>query len=208
MNKLINDGDRKVKGLNLVQIIKNDQIRQNNPALYNNAAQCWNHNFYWKCMSGSGGGGEPAGLLSKTISRDFGSFSNFRREMESTSMKAFGSGWVWLGYNKQKKRLEVILTSSGGNPLSENIIPVLAIDMWEHAYYLDYQERRNEYVTGFFERLVNWKFAEKNLKHAMGKGLIPDMIHLVSHQGLPLLAAGLSANWAKHKAIHMLFRQS
>lgn len=209
VNQLINDGDRRLRGLSIVQIIKSGQIRQNNPILYNNAAQCWNHAFYWKCMAGAGGGGEPAsGLLVRTIRRDFGSFDNFRREMESVSMKAFGSGWAWLGYNKQKKKLEVILTSGGGNPLSENILPILAIDMWEHAYYLDYQDRRNEYVDGFFDRLVNWKFAEKNLKHAMGRGFIPDILHQVSHRGLPLVAAMFSANWAKHKAVHMLFRQS
>ena len=208
VNKLINNGDAKLRGLSLVQIIKSSPIRQSNPALYNNAAQCWNHNFYWKCMAGAGGGGEPKGLLSRTIARDFGSFDNFRREMESASMKAFGSGWTWLGYNKQKKKLEVILMSGAGNPLSENIAPILTIDMWEHAYYLDYQERRNEYVNGFFDRLVNWKFVEKNLKHAMGKGLIPETAHQVTHRGIPLLAAIYSANFAKHKVISMLFRQS
>lgn len=208
VNKLINDGDDKVKGLNLVQIIKSSQIRQNNPSLYNNAAQCWNHEFYWKCMAGAGGGGEPTGLLAKTIRRDFGSFNNFRNELETVAMKAFGSGWAWLGYNKQKQKLEVILTSGGDNPLLENITPILAIDMWEHAYYLDYQERRNEYVNGFIDRLANWNFAEKNLKHAMGKGFIPDMMHQVSHRGLPLLGVMFSANWIKHKTIHMLFRQS
>lgn len=207
VNQMI-DADARAKGLSLTKIVKSVQIRKNNPALYNNAAQCWNHGFYWKCMAGAGGGGEPTGLLAKTIARDFGSFNNFRQEMKSTSMMAFGSGWTWLGYNKQKKKLEVILTSGAGNPLSENIVPILAIDMWEHAYYLDYQERRNEYVDGFFDRLVNWKFAGKNLKHAMGRGIVPDTIHQVSHRGLPLLAAMLSANWAKHKAIHMLFRQS
>jgi len=159
-------------------------------------------------MAGSGGGGEPTGLLARTIRRDFGSFDNFRSEMESASMKAFGSGWTWLGYNKQRKRLEVIMTSGGGNPLSDDIIPILTIDMWEHAYYLDYQEKRNEYVSGFFDRLVNWKFAESNLKHAMGKGVVPETIHQVSHRGLPILAGAISANWVKQKAIHLLFRQS
>ena len=159
-------------------------------------------------MTGSGGGGEPSGLLAKIIMRDFGSFSNFRKEMESTAMKAFGSGWTWLGYNKQTKKLEVVLTSGAGNPLADNIIPVLTIDMWEHAYYLDYQSQRSEYVNGFFDRLVNWKFVQKNLKQAMGKGLVPDMIHQVSHRGIPLLGALVTANFAKQQAVHMLFRQS
>ncbi len=207
VNELINAGDAKLKGLSMVQIIKDGQIRRDNPTLYNNAAQCWNHKFYWKCMTGANGGGQPTGLLADTIRRDFGSFNNFRKEMESASMRAFGSGWTWLGYDQRKDKLEVILTNGGGNPLSENIIPILAIDMWEHAYYLDYQERKIDYVNGFFDSLVNWIFAEKNLKRAMGKGIIPDVMHGVSHRGLPILTGLISANWVKHKVIHWLFRQ-
>ena len=96
-------------------------------------------------MSGSGGGGEPKGLLAKTIRRDFGSFDNFRKEMESSSMKAFGSGWTWLGYDKKQKKLVVSTMTGAGNPLIEGIIPILVIDMWEHAYYLDYQDNRKDW---------------------------------------------------------------
>mmetsp|Transcript_49565 Transcript_49565/g.105331 ORF Transcript_49565/g.105331 Transcript_49565/m.105331 type:complete len:523 (-) Transcript_49565:309-1877(-) len=208
VNELIDAGGAKLRGLSLVQMVKDGSLRKTDPALYNNAAQCWNHQFYWKCMAGAGGGGEPGGLLADSIRRDFGSFDNFRKEMVSASMRAFGSGWTWLGYDGRKGRLEVITTSGGGNPLSEDITPILAIDMWEHAYYLDYQERRIEYVNGFFDRLVNWKFAEKNMKHALGGGFVPDVMHQVSHRGLPLLAGMISAKWVKHKAITMLFRQS
>ena len=208
VNQLLNGGDPKLRGLSILQIIKNNKIRESNPALYNNAAQCWNHNFYWKCMAGAGGGGQPRGLLARTIRRDFGSFDNFRKEMESVAMKAFGSGWAWLVYNKKSKKLEVMLTSGGGNPLSDGVIPILVIDMWEHAYYLDYQGKRLEYVNSFFDRLVNWKYAQKNLKQAAGRGIIPDTLHQVSHHGLPILATLFSASWLKHRAVHMLFKQS
>ncbi|KAL7532131.1 hypothetical protein ACHAWF_004019, partial [Thalassiosira exigua] len=208
VNRLISEADHRTRHLSLVQIVKNGQIQQSNPTLYKNACQCWNHAFYWKCMAGSGGGGEPKGLLVDAIRRDFGSVDGFRREMQSASMRAFGSGWTWLGYNKKERKLEIILTSGAGNPLLDGIVPVLAVDMWEHAYYLDYQERRDEYVDGFFDRLVNWKFAEKNLKHAMGRGFVPDVVHKVSHLGLPLAAAAFSANYLKHTAIRILFRQS
>ena len=98
--------------------------------------------------------------------------------------------------------------TGAGNPLIEGIIPILAIDMWEHAYYLDYQDNRKEYINGFFDRLVNWKYAQQNLKHAMGKGFVPETVHHVSHHGLPLVAALFSANMAKKTAVHMLFQQS
>lgn len=209
VNKLIDAGGAKLKGLSLVKIITDDHIRRNNPALYNNAAQCWNHNFYYKCMAGEGGGGEPpAGLLATSIRRDFGSFDKFRKEMESASMRAFGSGWTWLGYDKQMGKLRVILTSDGGNPLSDDVTPILAIDMWEHTYYLDHQERRIDYLNGFFDRLANWNFAEKNLKHAMGKRVVPEMVHQASRRGLPILTALVSVKWVKHRLIHLLFRQS
>jgi len=204
VNQLINEGSSRYKGHSLERIITNPQIKQDYPALYNNAGQCWNLNFYFKCMTGKGGGGQPKGLTAKAIQRDFGSYQSFRNEMLASAKKTFGSGWIWLGYNKRQNRLEIITTSGGGNPLTDRIIPVLAIDMWESAYYLDHQERRDDYVNGYFDRLVNWKFVDKQLKHAMGKGIISD----ATHTGLPLLAAVYAANLMKHKAIHMLFRQS
>jgi Fe-Mn family superoxide dismutase len=208
VNQIVSEGGASLKHLSVEQIVKSKALQESNPLLYNNAAQCWNHLFFWRCMSGSGGGGEPKGLLAKTIRRDFGSFDNFRKEMESSSMKAFGSGWTWLGYDKKQKKLVVSTMTGAGNPLIEGIIPILVIDMWEHAYYLDYQDNRKEYVNGFFDRLVNWKYAQQNLKHAMGKGIVPETVHHISHHGLPLVAALFSANWAKKTAVHMLFQQS
>ncbi|KAL7442132.1 hypothetical protein ACHAXM_011149 [Skeletonema potamos] len=208
VNQIVSEGGASLKHLSVEQIVKSKALQESNPLLYNNAAQCWNHLFFWRCMSGSGGGGEPKGLLAKTIRRDFGSFDNLRKEMESSSTKAFGSGWTWLGYDKKQKKLVVSTMTGAGNPLIEGIIPILVIDMWEHAYYLDYQENRKEYVNGFFDRLVNWKYAQQNLKHAMGKGIVPETVHHISHHGLPLMAALFSANWAKKTAVHMLFQQS
>lgn len=208
VNQIVSEGGASLKHLSLEQIVKSKAIMESNAVLYNNAAQCWNHQFFWRCMSGSGGGGEPKGLLAKIIRRDFGSFDNLRKEMESSAMKAFGSGWTWLGYDKRKKKLVVSTMTGAGNPLLEGITPVLVIDMWEHAYYLDYQTNRKDYIDGFFDRLVNWNYAQQNLKHAMGKGIVPETVHHVSHHGLPLVAALFSANYAKKAAMHMLFQQS
>eukprot|EP00986_Skeletonema_menzelii_P012017 scaffold6400_cov150-Skeletonema_menzelii.AAC.1 len=208
VNEIIGEGGASLKHLSMEQIVKSKALKESNPVLYNNAAQCWNHLFFWRCMSGSGGGGEPKGLLAKTIRQDFGSFDNLRKEMETSSIKAFGSGWTWLGYDKKQKKLVVSTMTGAGNPLIEGIIPILAIDMWEHAYYLDYQDNRKEYINGFFDRLVNWKYAQQNLKHAMGKGFVPETFHHVSHHGLPLVVALFSANMAKKTAVHMLFQQS
>ncbi|KAL7448756.1 hypothetical protein ACHAWC_000899, partial [Mediolabrus comicus] len=174
VNQIVSEGGASLKHLSLEQIVKSKAIMESNAVLYNNAAQCWNHQFFWRCMSGSGGGGEPKGLLAKIIRRDFGSFDNLRKEIESSAMKAFGSGWTWLGYDKRKKKLVVSTMTGAGNPLLEGITPVLVIDMWEHAYYLDYQTNRKDYIDGFFDRLVNWNYAQQNLKHAMGKGIVPE----------------------------------
>ncbi|KAL7469192.1 hypothetical protein ACHAXS_009446 [Conticribra weissflogii] len=164
-------GDDATSTLTLEQIIQSKEIRENNPTLFNNAAQIWNHSFYWKCMTppNEGGGGKPdeKGLLSNLILRDFGSFDNFRADIESAALTAFGSGWAWLGYDKEMGKLVVSKTIGAGNPLTEGITPILTIDVWEHAYYLDYQEKRNAYVAAFFDSLVNWDFVEENLKLAI-----------------------------------------
>ena len=208
VNQIVSEGGASLKHLSIEQIVKSKTLKESNAVLYNNAAQCWNHLFFWRCMSGSGGGGEPKGLLAKIIRQDFGSFENLRKEMESSSIKAFGSGWTWLGYDKEQRKLVVSTMTGAGNPLIEGIIPILVIDMWEHAYYLDYQENRKEYIVGFFDRLVNWKYAQQNLKHAMGKGIVPETVHHVSHHGVPLVAALFSANWVKKTVVQMLFQQS
>jgi len=110
---------------------------------------------------------DEKGLLSNLIVRDFGSFDDFRSDIESAALTAFGSGWAWLRYDKKMDKLIVSKTIGAGNPLTEGITSILTIDVWEHAYYLDYQEKRNKYVTAFFDSLVNWDFVEENLKLAI-----------------------------------------
>ena len=126
--------------------------------VFNNAAQAWNHSFYWDCMK-PGGGGEPNGELAVAIRRDFGSFDAFRKAMSEASVKLFGSGWGWLAADKQGK-LEIMPLGNADTPLKHGKEPVLTIDVWEHAYYIDYRNERPKYVEIFWN-FVNWPFAAK-----------------------------------------------
>ena len=147
------------------KIIKDRKLRMKNLSLFNNVAQAINHAFYWKSLSPNGGG-QPSGQLMDLIQRDFGSFEELKKKMESEALTCFGSGWAWLGYDASKghEKLVVMKTTGAENPMALGITPLLTIDVWEHAYYLDFQERRGEYVKAYFDRLVNWTFAEENLK--------------------------------------------
>ncbi len=122
-------------------------------ALYNNAAQTWNHTFYWNCLSPQGGG-EPQGALKEAIERKWGSFEAFKEAFSAAANGLFGSGWAWLA--KSGQELEIIATPNAGNPLKEKKEPLLVIDVWEHAYYLDKQNRRADYVADFW-KIVDWK---------------------------------------------------
>jgi Fe-Mn family superoxide dismutase len=133
--------------------------------LFNNAAQLWNHDFFWRCMRPDGGG-EPAGELERLIERDFGGFGKFRNEFRERAVKQFGSGWAWLVFEGGK--LAVTATANAGNPLVMGGAPLLAVDVWEHAYYLDYQNRRADFVDVFLDRLVNWKHAAQALARETG----------------------------------------
>jgi superoxide dismutase, Fe-Mn family len=133
--------------------------------VFNNAAQAWNHSFYWDCMK-PGGGGEPNGELAVAIRRDFGSFDAFKKAMSEASVKLFGSGWGWLAADKQGK-LEIMALGNADNPLKHDKEPVLTIDVWEHAYYIDYRNERPKYVEGFWN-FVNWPFAAKCYAGAKG----------------------------------------
>jgi Fe-Mn family superoxide dismutase len=124
--------------------------------VFNNAAQALNHSFYWDCMK-PGGGGEPNGELAVAIRRDFGSFEAFRKAMSEASVKWFGSGWGWLAADRQGK-LEIMALGNADTPLKHGKEPVLTIDVWEHAYYIDYRNERGKYVDGFWN-FVNWPFA-------------------------------------------------
>ncbi len=129
-------------------------------AIFNNAAQVWNHTFYWNCLSPDGGG-EPTGALADAIRQQFGSFDEFRQRFATAAATNFGSGWTWL-VKTAAGSLEVINTSNAGCPLTQNAIPLLTIDVWEHAYYIDYRNERPRYIESYWE-LVNWEFAASNL---------------------------------------------
>ena len=154
LNKLI-PGTR-FEELSLEEIIKTAPAG----AIFNNAAQVWNHTFYWNCLSPSGGG-EPDGALARAIAQSFGSFSNFKQQFSTSAATNFGSGWTWLVQNSNGS-VGVINTSNAGCPLTEGIKPLLTIDIWEHAYYIDYRNARPAYIESFWE-LVNWEFVANNL---------------------------------------------
>ncbi|HOW82057.1 MAG TPA: superoxide dismutase [Spirochaetota bacterium] len=125
--------------------------------IFNNAAQVWNHTFYWNCMK-KNGGGRPSGRLMKKIEDSFGGFDKFVEEMKNAAATQFGSGWAWLVLDGDRVGIEK--TSNADNPLAHGRRALLTIDVWEHAYYLDYQNRRPDYIAAFFEKLVNWDYVE------------------------------------------------
>ena len=125
--------------------------------IFNNAAQAWNHEFFWDCMSPNGGG-EPKGDLKAAIERDFGSFENFKEQFSTAATKLFGSGWAWLAKNKEGK-LSIMPLGNADTPLKYDAEPVLTLDVWEHAYYIDYRNARPRFIEGFWD-VVNWEFAE------------------------------------------------
>jgi Fe-Mn family superoxide dismutase len=135
-------------------------IKRASGATFNNAAQTWNHSFYWNCLSPTGGGA-PTGEIAKAIDAGWGSFGKFKEELTQSAATNFGSGWTWLVKNEQGA-LEILNTSNAGNPLTDGKTPILTIDVWEHAYYIDYRNARPKYIEAYWQ-LVNWEFAHQNL---------------------------------------------
>ena len=131
--------------------------------IFNNAAQAWNHSFYWQCMK-PGGGGTPTSALADKIKADFGSFEKFVEAFKSAGATQFGSGWAWLVLDGGT--LKVTKTLNAENPITGGQTPLLTMDVWEHAYYLDYQNRRPDYINDFISKLVNWDFVAENLAAA------------------------------------------
>lgn len=129
-------------------------------ALFNNAAQVWNHTFYWNCLSPNGGGA-PQGSIKEAINTSFGSFEEFKKVFTEKSVTLFGSGWAWLVKSSDGK-LEIVQTKDAGCPLTTGKKPILTCDVWEHAYYIDYRNARPKYLDAFWN-LVNWEFASKQL---------------------------------------------
>jgi Fe-Mn family superoxide dismutase len=141
-----------------------DIIAHSEGPIFNNAAQIWNHTFYWHSMKPNGGG-QPTGELADAIKRDFGSFEKFAEDFAHAATTQFGSGWAWLVVNHDKK-LAVTKTPNADLPTKHGQKPLLTIDVWEHAYYIDYRNARPKYIETFLKHLANWDFATQNLKHA------------------------------------------
>ncbi len=138
-----------------------DIIRTSQGGIFNNAAQVYNHTFFWNCLSPNGGGA-PKGKIAEEINKAFGSFDEFKTKFSNSAATLFGAGWAWLIKNKDGK-LEIVQKSNAGTPLTDGTTPILTIDVWEHAYYIDYRNARPKFIEHFWE-LLNWDFAESNLK--------------------------------------------
>lgn len=161
LNNLIKGTDLENKSLE--EIIKATAGDPSKVGIFNNAAQVWNHTFYWHSMKPNGGG-QPTGALAEKIKADFGSFEAFKEQFKAAGVGQFGSGWAWLVL--ENGTLKVTKTLNAENPLHQNQIPLLTMDVWEHAYYLDYQNRRPDYAQTFLDHLVNWDFAAENFAKA------------------------------------------
>ncbi len=135
-------------------------VKTSSGGIFNNAAQIWNHTFYWHCLAPNAGG-EPTGALLDAIVASFGSFDAFKAQFTDSAINNFGSSWTWLVKNSDGS-LEIINTSNAATPLTTDATPLLTVDLWEHAYYIDYRNVRPEYMNGFWS-LVNWEFVSQNL---------------------------------------------
>lgn len=159
LNKLI--AGTEFAAFPLEKIITETAGKADKTAIFNNAAQAWNHTFYWNSLKPKGGGEVPAALKQR-IEASFGTLDACKKELAAMAMSQFGSGWVWVVLDGGK--LKVVKTSNADMPLTMGMKPLLTIDVWEHAYYLDYQNRRTDYVNAVFDKLINWGFAASNLK--------------------------------------------
>ena len=153
----VNNLNKLVPGTEFENATLEDIIQKAEGGIFNNAAQVWNHTFYWNCLSPNGGEA-PSGDFAKAIDENFGSFEAFKEKFSAASVTLFGSGWAWLVKNPEGK-LEIIQESNAGNPLRKGYTPLLTCDVWEHAYYLDKQNRRPAYVDDFW-KIVDWKAVE------------------------------------------------
>ena len=159
LNNLI-EGKSEYQGKSLEEIVTSSYGDAAKAGIFNNAGQAWNHNLFWRTMK-KGGGGKPGGELLKRIENDFGSFEAFADQFKQAAATQFGSGWGWLALDGDK--LKVLKTPNGENPLVHGMKPLLGIDVWEHAYYLDYRNRRPDYIAAFLNNLVNWDEVEAEM---------------------------------------------
>ena len=159
LNELV--AGTELAGLKLEDVIEKTAGKADKAGIFNNAAQVWNHTFYWNSLSPKGGG-KPSGAIAKKIDADFGSYENFVKQFSDAGIAQFGSGWAWLV--EDKGILKIVKTANAENPISQKSgKAILVLDVWEHAYYLDYQNRRADHLKAAIEKLINWEFAGKNL---------------------------------------------
>jgi Fe-Mn family superoxide dismutase len=159
LNNLVKGTDLEGKGLE--EVVMATAGKADKAPLFNNSAQIWNHDFYWKSMKPNGGGA-PTGKVADRINESFGSFEEFKKQLSATTVSQFGSGWGWLVADSAGK-LKVVKTGNAEVPMTQGLKPLLTIDVWEHAYYLDHQNRRADYVNAVIDKLLNWEFAAANL---------------------------------------------
>jgi len=161
LNALIENGP--LAALPLEQVINASEDDLARKDIYNNAAQVWNHTFFWNSLS-PGGSNKPDGALAAAIDKDFGSLAAFKEAFTKMAVGAFGSGWIWLV--SEAGKLGIIKTSNAETPVGSHRVPLATLDVWEHAYYVDYENRRPDYVAAFLDKLINWDFAARNLEKA------------------------------------------
>jgi superoxide dismutase, Fe-Mn family len=156
----VNNLNGLIKGTEYAELSLEQIVRKSSGPIFNNSAQVWNHTFFWNCLR-PGGGGEPGGALGKAIDAKWGSFAAFKEAFAKSAVGNFGSGWTWL-VKKPDGGLDVVNTSNAATPLTTPDKPLLTIDVWEHAYYIDFRNARPKFVETFLANLVNWKFAAGN----------------------------------------------
>jgi Fe-Mn family superoxide dismutase len=157
----VNNLNNLIKGGEFENASLEDIIKKSSGGLFNNAAQVWNHTFYWNCLSPNGGG-EPTGAVADAINKAFGSFADFKEKFSTSAATNFGSGWTWLVQNSDGS-VEIFNTSNAGTPMTDGKKALLTVDVWEHAYYIDYRNARPKYLENFWN-LVNWDFVAKNME--------------------------------------------
>lgn len=150
-----------IPGTEFADMSLEDIVLKSSAGIFNNAAQVWNHTFYWNCLSPTGGG-EPSGALADAINKTFGSFAEFKAKLTQSAVTNFGSGWTWLVQNTEGG-LEIVNTSNAATPLTQGKKPLLTVDVWEHAYYVDYRNARPKYLEEIW-KIINWQFVASNYR--------------------------------------------
>jgi len=160
VNKMI--AETEFADLPLEKIVRATAGKADKSGIFNNAAQAWNHTFYWNSLRAKGGG-EPPSVLKHKIEEAFGSVDACKKELSAAAVSQFGSGWAWLVLDSSSGKLKVVKTANAETPITQGLKPLVTIDVWEHAYYLDYQNKRADHVNALLDKLINWEFAAKNL---------------------------------------------